>query len=73
MPGVFCNADAFNPDIGAWDVSGVTDMNLMFNGADSFSQDLSGWCVRYVSYLDFATGSPFDTAPSLHPVWGTCP
>ena len=36
--------DAFNEDISAWDTSGVTTMEYMFEGASAFDQDL-GWCV----------------------------
>jgi len=36
---------SFNEDIGAWDVSGVTTMYMMFDGNSAFAQDL-GWCVE---------------------------
>ncbi|MBN1648739.1 MAG: BspA family leucine-rich repeat surface protein [Spirochaetales bacterium] len=40
----FANCTLFNDgSIDSWDVSGVTDMALMFSNAAAFDQDLSGW------------------------------
>merc|ERR1719174_2024769 len=35
-------APSFNEDIGAWDVSGVRTMRVMFGGASAFNQDIGG-------------------------------
>jgi surface protein len=37
--------------INTWNVSGVTDMNNMFNGAVSFNQPLSNWNVSNVTSM----------------------
>ena len=70
---MFYNSDAFNLDIGGWDVSSVTDMWSMFYEAFDFNQDLSGWCVSNFS----AQPSYFDSGALSwtlsRPVWGTCP
>ena len=36
--------DAFNQDIGGWNVDKVATMKAIFNDATAFDQDL-GWCV----------------------------
>jgi surface protein len=53
--GVLGNPNNFNQDIGAWDVSNVTDMARMFECASSFNQDIGNWdvsnCDGYVSHV----------------------
>ena len=39
---------AFNQNIGQWNVSKVTDMDGMFYGATVFNQDISDWDVSEV-------------------------
>jgi surface protein len=48
MSGVFKNR-AFNPDIGHWDTSNVTDMSEMFSNADNFNQDIGLWDTSSVT------------------------
>ena len=64
---MFREADAFNGDISAWDVSSVTDMYQMFYQASTFNQDLSSWCKQHT-----AASISFGNA-GTDPVWGTCP
>ena len=69
-----CSAtNAFNQDIGSWDVRKITDMTAMFCGTKSFNQDLSGWCVSLIT----SEPSGFDALATSwaldRPAWGTCP
>ena len=38
-------------EIGAWDVSRVTNMNLLFNDRFEFNSDISGWDVSSVTSM----------------------
>jgi len=49
MDGLFDSNDAFNQDIGSWDVSNVSNMRIMFQNASSFDQDLNYWDVSKVT------------------------
>jgi surface protein len=61
---MFTNTDAFNQDIGGWNVSNVTDMRYMFLYADAFNQDIGGWDVSSVTDM---TGM-FNSIIGLDPI-----
>ena len=46
---MFGQTDAFNQDIGSWNVSSVTNFVGTFNGADAFNQDIGSWDVSAVT------------------------
>jgi surface protein len=48
---MFTGATAFNQDISSWDVSGVENMNGMFEDASNFNQDISSWDVSSVTNM----------------------
>ena len=52
MNTMFQLAQAFNQDIGDWDVTAVTDMGNMFAGAYDFNQDIGDWDVAKVKSMD---------------------
>lgn len=54
--------EGFNDDIGAWDVSSVTNMTSMFTGAGSFNQDIGAWDVSSVTNMSgtFSGASSFN-------------
>jgi surface protein len=48
---MFNGASALNQDIGAWDVSKVTNMQGMFHGASAFNQAIGAWDVSKVTNM----------------------
>merc|ERR1712166_1566857 len=48
---MFNEATAFNKDIGAWDVSKVTDMSYLFDVATTFNADISAWDTSSVTTM----------------------
>ena len=62
--------EAFNQDIGLWDVSSVTNRTYMFLGAHVFNQDLSGWCVAIIGSARPSFDSNANALTLPRPVWG---
>jgi surface protein len=69
--------NAFNQDIGAWDVTGCTqraNMELMlYTGGSLSNLDLSQWCVPTIATEPANFATPGGLAFNKKPVWGTCP
>ena len=58
MYGMFYNTQAFNQNIGSWDVSNVTNMSYMFYDVIAFNQDIASWNVSSVEDMtDMFVGS----------------
>jgi len=59
MKSIFSNAKLFNIDISNWDVSSVTNMDVMFSGAASFTHTLCGtaWANSKATKEDMFVGS----------------
>jgi len=49
---MFNGANAFNQDIGGWDVSKAKNMNNMFTTAYDFNKDIGGWDVSSVTNMN---------------------
>lgn len=58
----FFNDNAFNGNIGFWDVSNVTNMDGMFYNAESFNRDIGNWNTSMVENM----GSIFKNASSFN-------
>merc|ERR1740117_859558 len=59
---MFYEAREFNGDVSDWDVSSVTDMDVMFYEATEFNGDVSDWDVSSVTTMSwmFAYATEFN-------------
>ncbi len=62
MASMFGGANAFNQDIGTWEVQNVTNMVGMFAVATAFNQDIGAWNVQNVNLMPgmFAGATAFN-------------
>ena len=68
---MFQKAYAFNGDIGAWDVSPVTDMSMMFDMANSFNANIGAWDVSSVTTMEWILAM-LETATAFDQDLGWC-
>ena len=52
MDGMFYETAAFNPDVGGWDTSKVTNMDGMFYEAAASNQDVGSWDLSQVTTIE---------------------
>ena len=67
----YCNAGpgtaSFTDDIGDWDTSLITDMNLLFDGRAMFNADISRWNTSQVTaWQKCSVAPPRSINPSAH-------
>jgi surface protein len=61
---MFSGATAFNQPLDQWDVSGVTDMSVMFQSATNFNSALNGWGTTTANIQD--ASSMFNNATAFN-------
>ena len=70
------SARATYGEINSWDVSQVTDMQLLFNDKVTFNSDISNWDVSAVTNMVCTHAAAFALAaavPRSHPTICPCP
>ena len=68
MKYMFYNAHVFNPNIGGWVTSSVTDMSNMFYNAHAFNPNIGSWDVGNLTNAMVC----FSMSPSLPKITMPC-